>query len=797
MNQSLPRRDVHISHHRSDSPSYKFREYELTNIVKARNLWISGDSLRGDFVSEGRVLLDRGFTNDALSRLGLLNPGERIVLRSFIWRVSVEVRVVTVLSAKTLLLDRDIGHMRFHALKRRWRAQQRAPVEEPEEPEATGDTLKFAKIFEQFFGMQMAEFEKILGENNLLDQIQLSIDFSSPGSVMNSMRQLLSGEIPKPPQPEPERPKAETTKESESDTKESQAYQQLKKKLEPSKAKSLLSILGRKYSPKTHSAQYHFDLGEDCFTKYALDLFHNAYVLVLLKAENRVLIDAILPVLHRPFSSTKAVTREPYFKINEELVGEFKVEQMHRVIQVGWRYSIRACQCDLFFEDFGFDLRNCPVSVARNYRRKAYGLGVILNRRFYILFAPFRLEDYLKINGLNNFNPKIGRKRVFLIFHRSGHDGFFFQSRSINLRLGIEKPPQVQIARQNSEWEQKHLRTHLAQKKREILGADGLPVRLQNVHMRTFDVHHSIAFGQLHRQQNEDIRQMNEHWEALHKRVSASESEPAPGPSREFELRSLISPKSATGQFLEHVLSKSLLFLSKLTDEHRLVVLQTSTSQESLTHSFNLVFTDSSRDELPGHSQLMVHYRRNNSFRVRVKDRVYDLGLSPSQAHYFFAFVQEFFVIGVFDRFLPEDQLQIQFIFRDALFERIDEVYMDQFFTENLIISDFQVLPVFGFSRRLLSELRTRRLARSLKSVSARVNCQKRLLLETGSPCKFDRERRNHAILHFECSHFFYRIQSKFVAGCGEGLTGRWVPLSLFCQVLFVLHPGAIGRASA
>jgi hypothetical protein len=101
---------------------------------------------------------------------------------------------------------------------------------------------------------------------------------------------------------------------------------------------------------------------------------------------------------------------------------------------------------------------------------------------------------------------------------------------------------------------------------------------------------------------------------------------------------------------------------------------------------------------------------------------------------YYFTFVEDFFIMGQYDNELPEDELKIQFVFRDKIFRELDEVYMDQFLTENLQIKDFRVLPSVKFTKKLLSELKTRKIAKEIKKVSN----DHLLIFRKNSFCKLD-----------------------------------------------------------
>jgi hypothetical protein len=127
INISLPRNDVEITKKQEAYPTIEFNEIYVNNPISGRNIWISSDSLKGDYVSDKRVLLDRSFTYMNNRKFDLFNIGERIILRNIIYKVSVEVKIVALLSEDAVLLDKDIGHMRFHIIKRRWRTKKRKP----------------------------------------------------------------------------------------------------------------------------------------------------------------------------------------------------------------------------------------------------------------------------------------------------------------------------------------------------------------------------------------------------------------------------------------------------------------------------------------------------------------------------------------------------------------------------------------------------------------------------------------------------------------------------------------------
>jgi hypothetical protein len=123
-NLSFPRNDVSYKNKQEVSPNYWYRQYKVNQNIYEDNLWISSDSLSGDFIVENRILMDRNYTNDK-SKLVNLNKGERLILRNIIYQISVEVKVKAILGPSALLMDRDIGEMRFHILKRRWRKVKR------------------------------------------------------------------------------------------------------------------------------------------------------------------------------------------------------------------------------------------------------------------------------------------------------------------------------------------------------------------------------------------------------------------------------------------------------------------------------------------------------------------------------------------------------------------------------------------------------------------------------------------------------------------------------------------------
>jgi hypothetical protein len=354
---------------------------------------------------------------------------------------------------------------------------------------------------------------------NNIDQKDSSVKVLMNGEVMEfSMSEVqseLSSLISRYISVQEDTASNEETPSNEENAEATQKYDHLKKKIKSSKHSTFQSILSKKYSEATHINQYHFDLKDNINAKYALDLFNNSYMFILLRSGSKILIDAILPVLPRPYSPKLAITKEPYLKVKEELTNDFKVDQLSRIIQFNWKYSIRLSQCDFLLEDFGFDLVNCPLEIALNYRQKAYGLGIVLGKTFLVLFAPFKFEDYLRINTMNNYNKKINKKRVFLVFHNSGHDGYFFQNRQINNRFGIVKPPKTEIAKENSKWEQRNIEEHLRRRKQEIMGRDNQPVRIQDAKVEHFDVKKSAAFGLIHSQKDQDYEQLKEYWESI------------------------------------------------------------------------------------------------------------------------------------------------------------------------------------------------------------------------------------------------------------------------------------------
>ena len=148
-NLSLPRNDVKITTKQETSPNYFYRQFSVNSEIYKDNLWISSDSLQGDFVAENRVLLDRSYTN-SISKFEKLHKGERLILRNLIYRVSVEVKVKAKLGPGLLLLDRDIGNMPFHILLRRWRKTKRKQPPRPE-PKPTPDLSNFVFLIQKLF----------------------------------------------------------------------------------------------------------------------------------------------------------------------------------------------------------------------------------------------------------------------------------------------------------------------------------------------------------------------------------------------------------------------------------------------------------------------------------------------------------------------------------------------------------------------------------------------------------------------------------------------------------------------
>ena len=137
---------------------------------------------------------------------------------------------------------------------------------------------------------------------------------------------------------------------------ELQKYTRFKQYKKDKKSDSFLSQLQKKYSRDTHRAQYAFVLSDKSLPKYLLDLSKSTYMMILLKQENKIIIDDIIPVIHRPHSSRIVFTSRPYYKLSEELSQEYGVEQMNKLIHFHWKFDVRLSQCDVVLKDFGFDL---------------------------------------------------------------------------------------------------------------------------------------------------------------------------------------------------------------------------------------------------------------------------------------------------------------------------------------------------------------------------------------------------------------------------------------------------------
>lgn len=497
---------------------------------------------------------------------------------------------------------------------------------------------------------------------------------------------------------------------------ELQKYTRFKQYKKDKKSDSFLSQLQKKYSRDTHRAQYAFVLSDKSLPKYLLDLSKSTYMMILLKQENKIIIDDIIPVIHRPHSSRIVFTSRPYYKLSEELSQEYGVEQMNKLIHFHWKFDVRLSQCDVVLKDFGFDLQNCPLLIAWQYRRKAYGMGIVLNKSLFVLVAPYTIKYYNEIFLLNNYNSKIGKKKVFLLFHKSGVDGKLFQHRDLNQKFGVFKKDMPQILEENYKWEMRHQAQHYERRKNEIMSSDGRPAWIFDFHLDHFDVLKTKGFGNIYTQKNEEFKQIQQFWANLGKKIETNKPLATPTSSASIS-KSVLNSLQPTQLYLQNLMNSSLLFLSKLSPKNNFILLNTDTTKTGRRHAFNLVFSNSAHGSLPTKSELMVHYTKSNFVRVRVKDRVYDYILSISHHAFFFLLIDEFFIMGQIDATLPEDILKIQFIFKDEIFRTLDEVYMDSILTENLLVKDFRVIPYAGLSSRFISELRTRKISKSIKKV--------------------------------------------------------------------------------
>ena len=249
-------------------------------------------------------------------------------------------------------------------------------------------------------------------------------------------------------------------------------------------------------------------------------------MMILLKQENKIVIDDIIPVIHKPYSSRVVFTSRPYYKLNEELSHEYGVEQLNKLIHFNWKYEVRVSQCDVVLKDFGFDLENCLDAVAWQYRKRVDGMGVVMNSSLFVLVAPYTVKHYNNIFGLNNYSSRISKKKVFLLFHKSGADGLLFQHRGLNGKFGVFKKEMPQILEENYNWEMKHRDEHYQNRKNEIMSTDGKPMWIFDFHLENVDVLKKKGFGNIYTQKIQEFQQIQKFWSTLSNPTTPSKQTP-------------------------------------------------------------------------------------------------------------------------------------------------------------------------------------------------------------------------------------------------------------------------------